>query len=293
MRPLWRTKQKKISPFLCCSVLSEIVLFHGKEGVTQERFDQLWKYDPYPPSVETLMQRIKVKNIKWYIHNFMEVHDPVWNASFIHGLATHGKIVWNGRSFPTFQWTCNTNIFEILRDSPFYGKTNEGEDHFMKWYRVPAFYLQPDPESISFMAGVLATGRMTERNGEIYADYNQSTLPYLRSFGIPIEYESEGNYHNLISPFWVAIFSLYMPECQQKWRSIKNAYRASLYAAILSRIYVSNKVDKNAFPYLKSRRWIYDHHGSMEQTEQLWLEMGLSQLDKRVRRTIESWLKTV
>jgi len=293
MRPTWQLEKKRFPPFLCCSVLSEVILFHGKNGVTQERFDDLWRYDKYPPSIKTALHRISNRNVKWYIRNFMQIEDPIWNADFLHGLATCGHIRWNRFVFPSLHWTCHEEIFEMLDGCPFHGVSNKGVVYNYKWYNVPAFYLEFDPESISYMAGILATGKLVERNGEMYADYNSLSYPYLREFNIPIEYESEENLHNLISPFWPALFSKYMPSAGIKWMIIKNAHHANLYASILSRIYVSNKVDKESIPYLKSRRWIYDHYGRFGETEQLWLEMGLSQLDKRIRSVIGSWMKSV
>jgi hypothetical protein len=287
------TSRKKVSPFLCCSVLSEIALFYGREGMTQDRFDQIWTYDDYPPSIFSAMEKVRTKHIKWYIHEFMEIDDPIWNGDFIHGLSTCGKIRWNKRFFPSFRWTTGRNIFEILSTTPFYGKTNGKSEAHYKWHDVPAFYLKHDRGSISFMAGVLATGRLTEKNGEIYADYNGFVLPYLKKFGIPIEYESKANLHNLISPIWPALFTLHMPEKGQNWLRIKCGYKSELYASILWRMYISNYIERNKIPYLKSRRWVYDHFGTVENTERQWLTMGLSQLDKRIRTIVESWAKAV
>jgi len=187
-------------------------------------------------------------------------------------------------------WTSNRDIFEVLATTPFAGEVNNKDTH-QRWHQVPALYLKYDEASISFMAGVLATGTLTERQGKQYVDYNELSAAYLKKFGIPLEYESESNFHNLISPIWPALFTKHMPESGEKWIGIKNGYNTELYAAILWRIYVSNYIKRMGLPYLKSRRWVYSHLGTVEETEEQWLKMGLSQLDQRIGRVVRSWAK--
>jgi len=293
MRNFWHTERKKVSTFMCCSVISEIVIFHGNKGVTQNKFDELWRYDDYPPSVGTIIQKLGCKQIKWYIHNFMSVEDGAWNASFLSGLTSNGTIWWNSLQFPSFNWTSNHDILEMLSNSPFYGVINQYGKHY-KWYNAPALYLKPDYKSISFMAGVLATGQICNDGDEIYADYGKKAAEKIKQFGIPIEKTTYNGRHNYISPFWPALFSKYMPKEGQKWMNIHNGgYNSSLYSAVLSRMYISNQLDKGTIPYLRSRRWIYDHFGTLEKTESMWLQLGLSQLDTRVRKAIESWADNV
>lgn len=293
MSNFWNFGIKKVSSFMCCSVLAEIVVFYGNKGLTQDRFDELWSCDEYPPSIYTAMQIVNSKQIKWYIHNFMSVDDGIWNASFLSGLTSNGNIRWNINWFPSLNWTSNPDIAEMLNGSPFYGVVNSYGKHY-KWHQAPALYLKPDYKSISFMAGVLATGQIVNENNETYADYGKKAIEKIRSFGIPIEKTTLKYKHNFISPFWPALFSKYMPKEGLKWMQIHNGgYNSSLYASVLSRMYVSNQLEKGSIPYLRSRRWTYDHFGKIEDTEDMWLKLGLSQLDNRVRKAIEAWTKVV
>ena len=296
MNPHWNTKLKgEISPFLYCAVISEIMLFKGIKGVTQKEFDERWNYNEYPPSVKTKELFPSRKNIKWYIRNFLTVDDAIWNADFLAGLATCGKIHWSPTRFPAFNWNCNTEVLEVLSESPFGGNLNTDRRIFHQWWSVPALYLKSSEDSHSFMAGVLATGKIDKRKGGIYADYSRGVLPYLEKWGIPIEFQSSSKYHNLISPLWPALFVDYMPESRRKWLDIKNGgVNSQLYASVLWRMYVSNEdIKRKGIPYLRSRRWIYTHMGTVQDTEQMWLKLGFSQLDRRIITVVRSWAKNV
>lgn len=293
MSKFWNTGIKKVSSFTCCSVISEIVIFHGKNGITQDRFDELWICDDYPPSIYTAMKLLNRKKIKWYIHNFMSVDDGIWNASFLRGLTSNGNIKWNANWFPSFHWTSNPDIEKMLNGSPFYGILKSHGKHY-QWNQAPALYLKPDYKSIPFMAGVLATGQIVCENNQVYANYGKKSIEKIISFGIPIEKSTLKGKQNLISPFWPALFSKYMPNEGDKWMNIHHGgCNSYLYSSILSRMYVSNQLEKGAIPYLRSRRWTYDHFGKIENTESMWLKLGLSQIDDRVRKVIEAWTKSV
>lgn len=289
----WHNEMKKVSSFMCCSVISEIVIFHGKNGITQDRFDEIWSCDDYPPSIFTAMKCLTRKQIKWYIHNFMSIDDGIWNASFLSGLTSNGNIKWNVNWFPSFNWTSNPDMEKILNESPFYGVVNSYGKHY-QWNQAPALYLKPDYRSISFMAGVLATGQIITENNETYACYGKKSMEKIMSFGIPVEKTKIKGKYNCISPFWPALFSKYMPNEGNKWINIhRGGCNSYLYASVLSRMYVSNQLEKGAIPYLRSRRWTYDNFGKIEDTEDMWLKLGLSQLDNRVRKVIEAWVKSV
>ena len=299
MNNYWLGKKNKSSQFECCSVVSDIILFNGRKGITQDSIDQKWNYDGYPPSVSTVYNLVKYKHIKWYIRNHIIVEDKIWNGDFIHGLSTCGRIKWQKKIFPSFLWTSNDWMMDILKESPFYGKITAYKNEasmsaLYKWCDVPALYLPYGEKSISFMAGVLATGKTMEKNGEMYANYSKLALPYIVKFGIPIEYSSPNNIYNLVSPIWPAILTDYMPSSCKKWLDIKHGgYKSEMYAPILWRMYVSNDIQRGGIPYLNSRRWVYNHFGTIEDTEQQWLKLGLSQLDNRFRVAIRSSLKNV
>ena len=295
MNKEWFPKRKQIIPFLCCSVIAEIILFHGKKGLTQELFDAKWEHDEYPPSISYITKVIHAKHVKWYIRNHLAIEDQIWNGDFLAGLIACGQVDWWKKLFPTFRWTSNHELFELIQESPFYGELSEYNGRFYKWRNVPALYLKSSNESISYMAGVLATGRIAERKNEIYVDYNERILPYLEKMGIPIEYQSPSKLHNLISPIWPALFARYMPRSiEKKWMNIKHGgFKSELYASILWRMYISNDIKRRGIPYLNSRRWVYDHFGTVDKTEETWLKLGLSQLDMRIRNAVQSWVKTV
>lgn len=289
-------KKKKIDQFLSCAVVSDIILFHGNKGLTQAFFDEKWTYDNYPPSILSLKRLGYINNsyLKWYIHNYIIVEDKVWNGNFLAGLATCGEVRWSHRKFPSLRWSSNKVIFEVLKDCPFYGNISQNsKSRNFEWHGVPALYLRSSEDSISFMAGVFATGQIKERNGAIYANYSKSNLQYLKEWGIPIEYQSRHSRYNLISPAWPSLFTGYMPSSGKMWLDIDRAYEAELYATILWRMYVSNNIERQKIPYLKSRRWVYNNHGKIEETEKRWLTMGLSQLDSRIKTVVRSLSKSV
>lgn len=289
---LLSNKARKICPFLSCAVASEIILFHGKEGLTQERFDSLWRYDNYPPALSTVNRLVKMPNIKWYIRNCIEISDPIWNGDYLRGIMQSGKVNWGRRSYPTIKWNDQPHMLNVVKDSPFYGNVSETNNRFYRWYNVPALYLPYSENKISFMAGVLSTGKIKERRGELYAHYSKGAYPFLKRWGIPIEFESANQAHNLVSPLWPALFARYMTE-GDRWLQIKNGgFNSHLYSAILWRMYVSNNIVKNGLPYLKSRKWVYNHYGKIEDTEMKWLEMGLSQLDWKVRSVVSELSKS-
>lgn len=289
-------KDLQFDRFLCCSVMSEIFLFHGKNGITQDMISEKWNYDNCPPSPSYLQKIIRIKNIKWYINNFMKIEDDVWNNNFLLGLKKSGDVNWCHLTFPTFRWRTNKDLLDELKLSPFHGSlSSHSYENYTsyQWNNVPALYLSGNEEDISFVAGILFSGNLVEKGGWSYARYNKKTLPYLEKFGIPIEYSSPSSIHNLISPIWPALFSQMMPNKGSKWNNIKNAYKASKYASILWRIYISNDVPTGAMPYLESRRSIYKKYGMIEQAQKDWIQHGLSQLDNKIINVIRNMKNNV
>lgn len=287
-------KLHKENLFPSCAVISEIVLFKGIKGLDQKTFESQWGYNSNPPSIVYIRNFIKSRNIKWYIHNFINIVDPVWNGDFIHGLSTIGNKKWRNPHFGTLEWSRNHQIHDILSECPFHGNLSKQKTTLMYWFSVPALHLKYDEKSVSFMAGVLATGKIRKRNNNIYACYNKKSAEYIRSWGIPIEYTSNTKRINLISPFWPSLFTFNMPVCCDKWLKIKNGgYKSHIYASTLYRMYVSNYIERNKIPYLKSRRWVYDQIGNIKDTEMFWLKSGLTQLDNRIKKQIQFLSKNV
>ena len=300
MNKNWHGKKNRNSLLMNCSVLSELVLFHGKKNINQDLLDELWKkkkYKGHSPALSTIKQYITTNNIKWYINNYIDIEDSIWNGSFIHGLSYGGKCLWNRYCFPSFKWHNNSNIYDNLMQCPFYGDISVynhakgGNDCF--WKQVPALYLKYNNDDISFLAGVLSTGKIVDKGDFSYASYSKKSADYLRECGIPIECSTKSEKYNYISPFWTALFSVYMPNNCSYWNNIKNGYMSEIYSAILWRMYVSNGVLKKSFPYLKSRRWVYMNLGTIYETEKKWLSLNLSKLDQRIKKVIHLYAKDV
>lgn len=285
---------KELDPFLCCAVASEIALFKGFRDIDQDDIDMRWHHAGISPSPKSIYKMVTVANVKWYVRNFVTIDDPIWNGDFMAGFTKGGNVRWCKHRFPTLYWEGNAGMANIVKSCPFYGRMNQSIINRYNWFEVPALYLQNNEDSISFMAGVLATGQIVERKSGIYAMYTKNALPYLERWGIPIEYSSPNKRCNLIAPIWPALFIYNMPlECY-KWLNIKHGgAKSETYASILWRMYVSNYVKRGGIPFLNSRRWIYYNLGSVEKTETMWLEMGLSQLDSRIRTVVSSWVKNV
>ena len=286
-----------IDPFLCCAIASDIALFEGFSylygAFTQDQIDARWNYSNISPSVTSIRKKVSIKHIKWYIRNFITIEDDVWNGDFLAGLSTCGKVTWCMSGFPSFFWMSNESLMEVLNECPFSGKL---KNHNLKYYwsNVPSLYLKSSEDTVSFMAGVLATGKLVHRSDGIYASYSKKVLPYLERWGIPIEYQSPSKIYNLISPIWPSLFSRHMPKSGEKWNNIKNGgVKSEIYAPILWRMFVSNKIPKLGIPYLRSRQWVYQHLGKMESTEHMWLNMGLSQLDNRIKSIVQFLAKNV
>ena len=266
---------------------------------TDRSICEFWDGDDYPSQYH-LRKQTDIPTLKWYIRNKIKHSDEVWNSDFLQGLTTNGQIKWNERSFPTFLWHGNKKLIELLKSSPFGGKFNEnalgvknGPDK--RWYHVPALYLPYDPESMSFMAGVMASGEKIKVGGNIYIKYNTSQLPYFEQWGIPIAYKRVRRF--TISPIWPSLLSLYMPDKYIQYFITPKAYMAEMYAPVLWRMYLKKGFVSKGIPYLKSRRQTYYDHkceeGVSRRLEMLRIELGLVALDDRIKKAIRKWSKIV
>lgn len=281
-----------------CEIASKILLRKGRKGLNNDVIAQMWDIEDLPtPSYSTVAHHVSVPNVKWYIRNKLRLDEPVWNGDFVAGLTTAGKILWSKRNFPSFRWARNRKLAHLIDSSPYHGKVSiskKSERYGSRWYvwsHVPALYLPYSKDSISFMAGVLATGHQRYRRGESYIRYNHQIEPYLRQWAIPIEFNcSKGIY---ISPIWPALLTYLMPECCQQWVNLPDAHKADFYAAILWNVYSGRKITRKKIPYLKSRQWAYDNKGQVQKLKDLWIEGKLAGMDKRIREAVHHWVKTV
>jgi hypothetical protein len=284
-----------------CKLSAEIAIrlgaFHkrGHPNLSEYIYKH-WDEESVPPSFETLRHDITVPNIKWYIRNHLVFKHEVWTPDFLIGLTRCGEIKWHRRKFPNFRWRYNDRIAPLLRNSPFGGVVKEPEDErtYSFWIGAPALYLGHSEESLSYMAGVLATGRTIKFRGETYAKYDNRVLPYLHEFGIPIEHSSAQGRKVYISPIWAALLSPLMPEgCREYWCNVKKAVKAKEYAAILWTIYVDSDYKKDGIPYLQSRRTVYSKYkgtrGTVGTLKKLRVDNDLISLDDRFRECVHNW----
>jgi len=281
-----------------CDVTSRLSLIYGPPPHTDKQIHELWKFDDFPPSSLPVYKKIRHGHIKWYIgHGHVgNVFYGEWNSDFLHGLCQYGDIKWNRYSFPSFYWYGNEDLIETLKKCPFYGKLNK---HALNspnskryiWQDVVALYLPHKEDSLSFMAGVLATGRISELNGMSTAVYNRNVENVLKKFGIPIEAHDWGNMYVHISPIWPSLLKNYMPDFLQKWNTLKKPYKAEEYSSILWRMFFDKNPVVDALPYLPCRRTIYNKFDSIKSLERMVVSNNLVSLDRRIGEVVRQWFK--
>lgn len=273
---------KGVDLFKCCAVISQIALFKNYKDITQDDIDKEWKYDEFSPSWDYIRRIIKIPNIKWYIKNHVEISDPIWNGSFIHGLGTVGNIKPKLKSFPDLEWNCNDDILHYIKNCPFSGKIYNIYP-FYRWNNVSSFYLKYDVNSLSYLMGVLSTGKKKLKKGKIYACYSKQAARIIENNGIPILHRSKLKEQNLISVFWPALLS---PKIygEKPWEFIYNCdEQAEKYASILWRLYISDyKVDTGKIPYLPSKSTMQRKYGTVKDNQKLWFSSKLTQLDSKI-----------
>jgi hypothetical protein len=264
----------------------------------EDRFKEFWP-DEDRPSVEYIRKHLRVQDLKWYIHNKIEVDNNVWTPDFLFGVAKHGRITWSKKEFPSLLWTNNVNILKVISTSPFGGGTNhniEGTYRLRCWSRVPALYLKHSEDTIEFMAGLLSCGNIVEKDGISYARYAGRTIRYIEKWGIPLERKTNFNKKEnyvLVSPIWPALFSLKMPkEIADIWMNVEKPCKSRTYCPILWRTYVGDFV-KDGIPYLLSRRAVYYYHrckeGAIKKLDMLRVTTGMVMLDYRVKDMVKIW----
>jgi len=281
---------------------SKIALKYGNFGRGFNNCDEcyiqeFWEGDGCP-STEYFKKHVSVSTVKWYIHHKLDLSDKIWNGDFLHGVATTGNINWGIRRFPSLYWTVNDNVFRMINKSGFGGKLSHYKinKYSYGWCGVPALYLKHNESSTNFMAGVLASGVFHKKDGFTYVKYNSSHRKYLEKWSIPIEDEIMNGRYVLVSPIWGSVFSLKMPEEEKsKWLNIERPFGRNIYPPILWKTYVNNDFTKDGIPYLRSRRWIYNHYkserGAMKTLEMERVVRNLTQLNKGIKDMVHEWIK--
>ena len=246
----------------------------------------------------------KVPHIKWYIRNHLQIDDPVWNGDFISGLTKVGEVSWHKRDYPSFRWWGSPAVALALKSCPYYGELITGRKQkknkrYHSWKKVPALYLKADKESKSYLAGLLATGRHHCYEGVNYALYRDEVMEELERFGITMDKRNYVNNRSLITPFWPALFTRYMPESiHSYWIDLKKPYMGEEYSSIFWLTYGnSNFVERRALPYLPSRRKILykfkDDHGTIKELQKRRIKYNLVDLDKRLNDCILEWFNDI
>lgn len=278
-----RTQEKLLRR---CEVAARIAIKYGPNMFTDERIAEFWNGKGFAPSPRTLWKAIKNPNVKWYIHNFLH-GDGIWNGDFIGGITEFGRMTWCRFTFPTFRWVGNRDVYDLLKLNPYHGDIVwDKPRYFNRWNQAPALYFPCDKSTISYVAGVLATG---EKCGNI-AKYNRKSSDIIKTFGIPFEYRSKNCKASHLSPIWPALFSKYMPEgYRERWLNVPKAANAEIYAAILWRIYSKKRAFADAMPYLPSNRTIYNKFGNVKFLERERVRLNMVELDHRVLSVVREW----
>ena len=282
-------------------VAAKIAVKYGGKSLknlyTENNVREFWKYDDPIPSPSWMGRLILAKNLRWFINNYIQSDDEIWNADFLHGMAINGNLTMG--MCASMSWIGNTVLTKLVQSAPFGGRLTSCKPHERgryNWNNVPAFYMKYSEDSSSFMAGALAAGQLFTRRKKNYARYCSNLIPYFEKWNLPIEYTSPTKLFVDISPFWPALFSIKMPkEIGESWFNISGAMNADNYAPILWKLYADNRFPKDAIPYLKSRRAIYykfkSEEGAMKRLEKLRIEIGLAELDFKVRDMVREWIK--
>lgn len=274
-----------------CAAFSHLALFHNHTTCSERLLSQYWTYSESLPSQHWRSLRINTSNLKWYINNFVKIEDPVWNADFLRGITQYGLVQEHRCSFSTFFWNYNPSIEELFETCPFYGVKNinfQKRDikHYYGWQSSAALSLPYSKNSISFMAGVLATGQIVDN----YVRYNFRITPWLKQWQIPID-RIDGRGRAYISPFWPALLTPWMPPVGDKWLNIKKAHKAEEYALIMWKIFTDKDIKTKGLPYLISRRSYYYRYGSIKKLARQWVEEKMVGMDLRFKDIVQFWEK--
>lgn len=270
-----------------CELAAKIYLYCGGD-FSEQNIARFWSYPSYPPAYASICNYITNKNVRWYIYEKMNISDPIWNGDFFAGMVLYGKIGLGIKRMPFFSWAYNDEIATMAKECPYYGRlgTNSNKNYY-RWINVAALCLKPNKNSISYLAGVLSTGRECVIDNQTYARYSKKIKGALKEFNIPIE--KEYGYSVCISPFWIALLTPWMPESRKKWLDVKKPYKAEEYAFILWRVFTGKDIECNRIPFLPSRRTFYYRYHTIDNLERKWVENRLVSLDPRFKEVIQKW----
>ena len=282
------------------SVASKLAMKYGSLHTGKVEMEQAREMSGVPDDSFLFFRNEKVPHIKWYIRNHFKVEDPIWDGDFIAGMTKVGEVIWNIKHFPTFRWWGAPMVAVAFQSCPYYGELVTGEDQkefkrFHSWKKSPALYLSADKESKSYLAGLLATGKHHSSEGVNYAMYKDEVMEELARFGIQMEKRNYVNTKSLISPFWPALFTRYMPESiRSYWLDLKKPFMGEEYSSIFWLTYgSSNFVQRRGLPYLPSRRKILykfkDEKGTIKELQKRRIKYNLVDLDKRLNDCILEW----
>ena len=190
---------------------------------------------------------------------------------------------------------CLLLILEVLKESPFYGKACKGTRDYY-WKHAPAFYLKSNKDTLSYMAGVLCTGKVVKIGKKIFIRYNRRCKDLFQKSNIPIEGTVESG-ALLISPFWPALFTKFMPEyCKEYYLSPnrKKSVMAEEYASIFWVTHSNHNIVKDGLPFLPSRRLVFYRYksdkGTLRELQKRRVEHNLVEIDKRILECIKLWI---
>ena len=292
-----------------CAIIAKICVRSGKSlclwGEDERRqYHNMWikENDDQPLALIYLVAcGLHMKHVMKEINENIHLSKGKWNSDFLFGLLHGCRFRCGENHFPTVVWHFHEGIIDLLKDSPYGGTivrykndrkcvTSKG----FSWRGVPALCMSYDESSMSFMAGVLASGKLLEKDGVVYIKYRATLRNWFVKVGIPLE--SDDKRKCLISPVWPALFSIHMPGiCKRKWRDIKNACGAQLYPPILWFLYKDMNFISGGIPYLRCRRAVfYDFQckeGAKKKLMRLFVELGLTGMDKRIGDCVRLWTK--
>lgn len=272
---------------MVCDAFARTLLFcdFGKSKDRIEKCMCFWSFNETKRYKYETLKLIDSSSILWYIKNKITVQDEIWNGSFLHGLANYGSINNITKTVRQFSWWSNEEVFHTLDQSPFGGTLSNrfliahrarGKSMHRKFrYSSYAYYLPYKEYSPSYVAGIMAGGKIIQENGYSYAQYPKRVRSIFEFMKIPIEKVNKLKQLKssfFVSPFWPALFESLMPEKSRIYSSVPKAYMADSYAAVLWKIYTTCDFVTGAIPYLPSRRWIYYNYKTDDEAVIKFLE---------------------
>jgi len=285
-----------------CRIASQIYLKYGPKKFWKEEYiSEFWDYKKNlsSPSIEPLKHSISIANIRWFIYNYVEFKDNIWNSDFIRGVATGGTLV-ERQDFPCIKWYDNNSIIKLLKLAPFYvGLYKIKRAHF--WSNIVAFCSKYSEDTLSFMAGVLATGNKITINKKVYIFYSHSAVDYIRKWCIPEETcdikaikiarrcLKLPDKYCLISPFWTALLSFKMPEMFKKRWIVYNAINAKIYALLMYKLYVNRSIKSRLLPYLIGRTTLFKNRKKLEDIPGLCIKYKIVSVDNIVKNAAKEY----